>query len=711
MPTRVLWLTKGLGPGGTERLLVELARACDGHRVTLTTAYVLPWKDHLAGDLEAAGVTTVCLSTWRRDLRWPLRLRQLVAHGGFDVVHTHSPLLAVAARLAARTVGRRARPALVTTEHNTWASYHWVTRWADRLTNVADAATYSVTAEVQAGLRGPAAAHAVVLVHGIDVARTAARPPGERAAIRRDLGLASDELVVVSVANLRPQKDHGTLLAAARILADRGVPFRLVVVGQGPLEREVAGRRDELALGGHVILAGFRPDAVAVMAAGDVFVLASAWEGLPVAVMEASVLGLPIVATRVGGVAEHLGSGAALLVPPRAPSALADALEAVLTDPRRRAELSAASASVAPRFDVHRAMSTLTARYEQLAGRGSAPPPVAVDACGRGPARSGDRAGSRRAAAVRPATPDDREQILALLRASLGWQDDDRWRELFAWKHERNPFGPSSGWVVEDEGRVVAVRLFMRWAFRRGGTTLRAVRAVDTATHPDHQQRGLFSALTRHAVEVCRSEGVAFVFNTPNGVSRPGYLKLGWRAVGRPPTAVRLAGARSTVAVARSRVPAEQWSIPLDCGADIASWLDRGGTWPGPPPASSADRTLRTASDERYARWRYGLAALHYRVVEDGREVIVVRLRRRGAGRELVVAEQLGDPGRADRLVVDTLRAVGATHAVRLGGQNLRQGFVPVPGGGPVLTWRGVCDHGPPPLPNWDLRLGDLELF
>ena len=120
---------------------------------------------------------------------------------------------------------------------------------------------------------------------------------------------------------------------------------------------------------------------------------------------------------------------------------------------------------------------------------------------------------------------------------------------------------------------------------------------------------------------------------------------------------------------------------------------------------------MRTASDERFARWRYGLADLHYRVVDDGDAAIVVRLRRRGTGRELVVADQLGDPERADSLVVDTLRRVGATHALRLGSANLRRGFVPVPRGGPILTWRAVCDHGPPPLPNWDLCLGDLELF
>ena len=96
--------------------------------------------------------------------------------------------------------------------------------------------------------------------------------------------------------------------------------------------------------------------------------------------------------------------------------------------------------------------------------------------------------------------------------------------------------------------------------------------------------------------------------------------------------------------IARSRVPAARWSVPIDVGLDIASWFDGGGRWPAPAAVSSTDRSLRTASDERFARWRYGLADLHYRVVDDGEAAIIVRLRRRGAGRELVVADQLGDP-------------------------------------------------------------------
>ena len=144
MATRVLWLAKGLGPGGTERLLVQLARARDPARVQATVAFVLPWKDHLAGELEETGVETVCLSTRRGDPHWPLRLRRLVADGGFDIVHSHSPVPAVAARLAVRSLPRTRRPALVTTEHNTWTSLRTATRWASRLTARLDAATFLV---------------------------------------------------------------------------------------------------------------------------------------------------------------------------------------------------------------------------------------------------------------------------------------------------------------------------------------------------------------------------------------------------------------------------------------------------------------------------------------------------------------------------------------------------------------------------------------
>ena len=294
------------------------------------------------------------------------------------------------------------------------------------------------------------------------------------------------------------------------------------------------------------MLAGYRDDALDVIAALDVFTLSSAWEGLPVAIMEALALGRPIVATAVGGVAEALDDTAAVLVPPRDPDALADAWRTLLSDPHRRRSLSAGARHLAERFDIRHAAATLLTTYEAAAtasegsvrGLPSSRPRMTSE--GETRARRADPA-----IEIRPTIAGDRDAIIDLLGASLGWQDDERARSLFTWKHETNPFGPSYAWVAEHDGRIVAVRLFMRWRFRRGAGTVEAVRAVDTATHPDYQGMGLFRALTMQGIERCRADGIGFVFNTPNDQSRPGYLTMGWRDVGRVATSVRPTGRRS----------------------------------------------------------------------------------------------------------------------------------------------------------------------
>jgi GNAT superfamily N-acetyltransferase len=389
---------------------------------------------------------------------------------------------------------------------------------------------------------------------------------------------------------------------------------------------------------------------------------------------------------------------------------LAEALALVIRDAERRRRLAAGARAIAPRFDIARATEVVTARYEKLAAARANESAEVEPSADTIPTVSKK---ARRQLDMRPAEPGDRSAILALLGASLGWDDDERFRSLYSWKHETNPFGRSLGWVVEDAGEVVALRLFMRWEFIRGDRRVRAVRAVDTATHPSQQGKGLFTALTLHALDACRTDGVDFVFNTPNEQSRPGYLKMGWRQVGRLPAAVRPRSAAELATIVRSRTPADFWSLPLEIGAPIDGWLGT-GRWEELQErrsVSSTDRTLRTATSLEFARWRYGLPALHYRVVDDGAAAVIVRLRARGPSRELVVAERLGDARTADRLAIRALLESDASHALRLGGPNLRAGYLSLPGGGPILTWRAVTDFGEPPLPNWDLQMRDIELF
>ena len=699
MVTRVLWVVKGLGPGGAERLLCELARVLEPDDIQVECAFVLPYKDHLVGELEAAGVRCTCLSRSARDPRWPVRLRALIASGGFDVVHVHSPLPGSVARLAALTV--RPRPRFVSTEHNTWPTFVAPTRWANRLTSILDTATFAVSEEVRDSVRGSAARRAVTLQHGIDVA-SIAEHRDRRHEIRVELGIGSDEPVIGTVANFRPQKDYPNLLAAAAQLRDRGVRFRLVAVGQGPLADKVRERRDQLGLQNHVVLTGFRADATALLGAADVFVLASAWEGLPVALMEALALGLPVVATDVGGVGETMRDHIdALLVPPGDATALADALERVLTDEPLRRGLAAAAASRAAEFDVRASAATIAATYRGLA---EAEPP--------GPAAPKPNAPRQGSFEIREATLDDRPAMLELLGRSLGWDDDPRLSQFFGWKHDQNPFGASPMWLALDGDRMLGVRVFLRWEFVRGGQVVRAVRAVDTATDPDAQGRGVFRALTMHAADAMRADGVAMVFNTPNAQSQPGYLKMGWRNVGRYPVSARVAGPTHLWPMRNARVAADRWSQPLALGSDVSQWVDANEAEP-PWMRSEPDvRALRTHTTATFLRWRYGNDLLGYRLLEDAHAAVIVRLRRRGDALELVIAAVVrGDTAAADTLVAQSLHGSGADYAIRTGPANLRNGFVPVPKAGPILTWRALTEPGMPPLGNWRATLGDLELM
>ena len=321
---------------------------------------------------------------------------------------------------------------------------------------------------------------------------------------------------------------------------------------------------------------------------------------------------------------------------------------------------------------------------------------------------------------LRAMVPADRGAVLALLSASLGWDRDERFEAFFEWKHEHNPFGTSPAWVALDDGEVVGFRTFLRWELDApDGSRLRAARAVDTATHPGHQGRGIFRRLTLQALEDLGADGLDLVFNTPNAKSRPGYLKMGWTEVGRLPASVHVSGPTALLRIARSRVPAERWSVPTSAGRPAPEVLADAGA------AVLADQSrppggLRTRRSAEHLRWRYGFGPLEYRAVtlspqaEDG--FAVFRLRRRGDALEcalLDVVVPAGEGEAARRLTRAVAEVSEADYVIRIGGPVLdRGGFVRLPGQGPVLTHRALLPGVPGAhLDEWQLSLGDIELF
>ena len=212
---RVLWLIKGLGPGGAERLLLSAARAHDHTRFAISVAYLLPWKDALTDDLRAAGVTVHCLDVRRPyDVGWPARLRRLLITPGYDILHLHSPMVAGVARLVVRTLPKAQRPRVVTTEHNEWWSYILPTRVVNAVTFPLDDAHLAVSDDVRRSVPRRLRAGVRTVVHGtaVDAARAVR---AQREAVRGELGFGPDDVVVGTIANFRAQKGYPDLLAAA----------------------------------------------------------------------------------------------------------------------------------------------------------------------------------------------------------------------------------------------------------------------------------------------------------------------------------------------------------------------------------------------------------------------------------------------------------------------------------------------------------------
>lgn len=319
--------------------------------------------------------------------------------------------------------------------------------------------------------------------------------------------------------------------------------------------------------------------------------------------------------------------------------------------------------------------------------------------------------------AIRRMEPADENAVLELIEAALGRRPDPRNAAFFAWKHRENAFGASPAWVAVDGDRLVGLRILMRWEFDTPAGPVRAVRAVDTATHPEYQGQGIFSALTRRAVEDLRADGVGFVFNTPNDKSRPGYLKMGWREVGQLPAAMRPASVARLPRIAAARVPAELWSVPTDAGVPIGDVLADEHAASALLEAMPRTTGITTRRTPAYLRWRYGFEPLAYRALLAGSSaadgMLVFRLRRRGAATELVVGDLLltdTSGSAARRLLRTALRTTGADYALGLHAVE-GTGLFRLPGQGPMLTWRALAHEAMPSLAEWKLTLGDIELF
>lgn len=367
----VVVLVDRLVHGGAERVAADLATGLDSERFA-TTLCVSRWTDpghtrapeipeRLRAAAEAAGVQFLGLTrrgTW--DVAAWRPLVSLLRSGKVQVIHGHM----LGSNVWAVVLGRLTGVPVVVAHEHSWAfsgsrrrrllDRHLIARGSDVLI-----ACSPEDRRRMIEIEGIAPRDVVLVPNGI-----AAFAPSPSRDVRRELGIARGAPVVGSVGMLRAEKRFDVLVRAAAELVARRPEARVLIAGDGPERARLEAIVVELGLSHSVRLLGARDDVPDVLAALDVAVTCSDFEGTPLSVLEYMEAALPVVATRVGGLAHLLEDGVhGLLVPRRDPAALAEALDVLLGDPARRRAMGAAGRERRrAEFD----LDVMVARVEEL---------------------------------------------------------------------------------------------------------------------------------------------------------------------------------------------------------------------------------------------------------------------------------------------------------------------------------------------------------
>jgi glycosyltransferase involved in cell wall biosynthesis len=362
-------------------LLPQLIRLQEEGFDVTTISAPGPWT----GDLEARGIRHIpwlhATRSWdpRADLMAVWELLQIFRRGRFQLVHTHNPKPGVMGRIVARVAGV---PRVVHTHHGLYATRDdppmkripvmAVERLAARFSDL-ELFQSAEDLDWVRRIHLVAPDRSELLGNGVDVSRfDPSSVPVERvASLRAELGIATNSLVVGTVARLVVEKGYRELFtAAARIRAAFPDVSFLAVGPSDPEKEDALSAREIEQARKNVIFTGWRTDAPLLLALMDVFVLPSWREGVPRSAIEAAAMAKPLILTDIRGCREVARDGVeGLLVPPRDPTRLASAIERLVRDPVMRARMGAAArARALERFDERNVMDLIVARYRSLLG-------------------------------------------------------------------------------------------------------------------------------------------------------------------------------------------------------------------------------------------------------------------------------------------------------------------------------------------------------
>jgi len=342
---RVCFLINKLAPDGAPTIALNLVEGAQKQNFDCTVCF-FGGDDTLQQDFEDAGARVVDFGAVGEypqfDPRSLPRMLRFFHQASFDILHCHLPYSQSLGRLVGSVSDV---DHIVSTQHNVPANYHPIERAGERITRFLDSRTIAVSEGVQTAFTGSSeifdpeiSGQWSTIPNGIDVdAFAGSVDSADGKAIRQEWGISDSDPLYLNVARYEPQKRQYTLIEAMKSVVDHTPSAHLLLIGWGSLESSLRARADEAGLSDAVTVTGRVPEIHGYYAAADVFVSASAFEGLPVTILEAMAAKCPVVATDIHGVREVvLNNKTGRLVPTDEPTQMAAAMREFTDQTKRK---------------------------------------------------------------------------------------------------------------------------------------------------------------------------------------------------------------------------------------------------------------------------------------------------------------------------------------------------------------------------------------
>ncbi|MBZ9729067.1 glycosyltransferase [Salegentibacter sp. JZCK2] len=361
---KVLHIIKSLGRGGAEMLLPETLKLHDKEKFEFHYIYFLPWKDQMVEAIKDAEGKVTCFEA-KDNIRLLIQFKRIIRYckeHKIDLIHCHLPWAGFVGRLVHRKTGIP----VIYTEHNMQERYHIATKSINKISFNSQSLALGVSQDVSESIKRNIQPKIPVqtLLNGVN---TESFQRSGDSKIRSQLGIPEDAIVIGNVAVFRFQKRLVEWLQVIKKIREKNSNVYGIIVGAGPLEEEIKKEWKDLELEKFVFFPGLKTDVKPYFEVMDIFMMASSFEGLPIALLEAMSMECAVVSTDAGGIKEVIRDGKdGLTCPVDEWEQLANKVQILLDEPESLKKYKlAARKRVIELFSLQRMVKELEELYEE----------------------------------------------------------------------------------------------------------------------------------------------------------------------------------------------------------------------------------------------------------------------------------------------------------------------------------------------------------